>query len=43
MRGTPLNANEAELKRFEAMKPAMNHGFGGTFAQLDDYLKTVQA
>ncbi len=42
MRGTPFNATEAERKRFEAMKPAMDQGFAGTFAQLDGYLATMR-
>ena len=38
LRGSPLNATEAEKKRFEAMKPSMNQGFSGTFDQLEGYL-----
>jgi uncharacterized protein YndB with AHSA1/START domain len=38
MRGTPHNATEAEMKRFEAMKPSMNAGFGSALDQLEQYL-----
>jgi uncharacterized protein YndB with AHSA1/START domain len=42
LRGAPFNATAAERARFEAMKPSMNQGFGGTFDQLRDYLATLQ-
>ena len=38
LRGSPLNATDAEKKRFDAMKPSMNMGFGGTYDQLETYL-----
>jgi uncharacterized protein YndB with AHSA1/START domain len=38
LRGSPLNATEAEKKRFEVMKPSMTMGFTGTFDQLEQYL-----
>jgi uncharacterized protein YndB with AHSA1/START domain len=41
LRGSPLNATEAEKKRFEAMKPSMNQGFAGTFDQLEQYLASA--
>jgi uncharacterized protein YndB with AHSA1/START domain len=36
--GEPINATEAELKRYAAMHPSMNQGFSGTFDQLEQYL-----
>lgn len=41
LRGSPLNATEAEKQRFEAMRPSMNQGFNGTFDQLEAYLATL--
>jgi uncharacterized protein YndB with AHSA1/START domain len=42
LRGTPFEANEAEIKRFAEEFPGMNKGFGGTFDQLDAYLSTLR-
>lgn len=41
LRGRPINANAEEMKAFEANKPSMQHGFGGTFAQLVEYLEKI--
>jgi uncharacterized protein YndB with AHSA1/START domain len=41
LRGSPLNATEAEKKRYEAMKPSMNAGFNATYSQLEQYLAGV--
>ena len=41
LKGGPHNATEEEHKIFESMKPSMQQGFGGTFEQLDEYLKTL--
>ena len=35
----PLNATEEERTTFEAGKPSMTQGWGGTLEQLDDYLE----
>lgn len=35
-------ANDIEMEAFENLKPSMNEGFGGTFNQLTDYIKTIQ-
>jgi uncharacterized protein YndB with AHSA1/START domain len=43
MTGTPFNASEDEKAFFESMFPSMNQGFNGTFIQLEEYLKRVQA
>jgi uncharacterized protein YndB with AHSA1/START domain len=40
--GGPVNASEEELAAFEAMKPMVKQGFGGTFEQLDQYLASQQ-
>jgi len=34
----PINANDAELKRFVMAQPGMSQGFGGVFKQLDQLL-----
>ena len=39
LRGGPINASEAESKCYEGMFASMQQGFGGTFDQLDEYLK----
>jgi uncharacterized protein YndB with AHSA1/START domain len=41
--GEPINATEAELKRYAAMHPSMNQGFSGTFDQLDRYLAKLHS
>jgi uncharacterized protein YndB with AHSA1/START domain len=38
LRGAPFAATEEERAKFKSMHPSMQQGFGGTFAQLDDYL-----
>jgi uncharacterized protein YndB with AHSA1/START domain len=40
MRGAPFNATAAERARFGAMRPQLDQGFAGTFAQLAEYLKS---
>ena len=43
LRGRPVNATDEENKAFHAMRPGMEQGFAGTFAQLDEYLtSTIQ-
>jgi uncharacterized protein YndB with AHSA1/START domain len=34
----PIDATEAERKTFEAGRPSMNGGWGGTFDQLKEFL-----
>jgi len=36
----PFNATEEEIDAFEAGRPSMMQGFGGTFDQFEEYLKT---
>lgn len=38
LRGSPINASEAEKKRYAAMKPSMNAGFNATYNHLEQYL-----
>lgn len=38
LRGGPIQAAEEEVQFFHSMHPSMQQGFGGTFAQLDEYL-----
>src|ERR1051326_8399110 len=38
LRGSPLNATEAEKKRYAAMKASMNAGFNATYNHLEQYL-----
>jgi uncharacterized protein YndB with AHSA1/START domain len=38
LRGSPLNATEAEKNRYAAMKPSMNAGFNATYNHLEQYL-----
>ncbi|SEM80240.1 SRPBCC family protein [Lihuaxuella thermophila] len=42
LEGFPLNASEAEKAAYEAMKPMLKQGFGGTFDQLAEYLANQQ-
>ncbi|WP_338552151.1 SRPBCC domain-containing protein [Paenibacillus sp. KS-LC4] len=42
LRGGPINATEAEQQFFIGMFDSMRQGFGGTFDQLEAYLKVVQ-
>lgn len=37
----PINASEEEIATFIAGFGSMQQGFGGTFTQLDEYLKTL--
>lgn len=39
--GMPINATEEELQFFEAMHSNMRQGFGATFLQWENYLKTI--
>lgn len=39
LRGGPITANPEELAVFTSMFDSMRQGFGGTFDQLDDYLR----
>ncbi|MCR6733082.1 MAG: SRPBCC domain-containing protein [Afipia sp.] len=39
LRSGPINPNAEERVMFEGMFDSMRQGFGGTFDQLDDYLK----
>jgi uncharacterized protein YndB with AHSA1/START domain len=41
LRGKPYNANEIENKAFVDNTASMNQGFGGTFDQLEEYLKSL--
>lgn len=43
IRSTPHNASEEERQTFEAGMSGMEQGFGGTFAQLDEYLKSLRS
>ena len=38
LRGDPINATEAERRKFDSFHASMNQGFGGTFDQLSAYL-----
>jgi len=38
LKGSPINATEAELNFFRNMSGSMQQGFSGTFDQLDEYL-----
>ena len=40
MQSEPYNASEAEINTFVAIYEGMEQGFGGTFSQLENYLKT---
>ncbi len=41
IRGGPINATQEEIDAFLKNRPGMQQGFAGTFAQLDEYLKTM--
>lgn len=41
LKGRPHNASDEEQKMFDAGMPSMQQGFGGTFDQLEVYLKTL--
>jgi uncharacterized protein YndB with AHSA1/START domain len=38
LKGSPINATEAERRKFDSFHESMNQGFGGTFNQLSAYL-----
>jgi len=38
----PINATEEECALFDSSHSSMNGGFAGTFAQLDEYLASIQ-
>lgn len=40
LQSEPVNASESEISTFAAITEGMEKGFGGTFNQLDHYLKT---
>ncbi|WP_277182314.1 SRPBCC domain-containing protein [Caballeronia sp. BR00000012568055] len=41
LRATPFGATPVELSFFDALRPSLEQGFGGTFEQLAAYLKRV--
>lgn len=43
LRGEPLNGTDEEREGFRNLFPSMEQGFGGTFDQLDEHLKNIQA
>jgi hypothetical protein len=43
LHGIPINATPEEHATFKAGHSSMQQGFAGTLAQLDEYLKKVQA
>lgn len=43
LRGIPVNASEDEIRVYREGFESMNEGFNGTYDQLDEYLKKVQA
>lgn len=43
LRGVPINATEEEREGFRNLFSSMEQGFGGTFDQLDEHLKSIQA
>lgn len=40
--GVPFNTNEEGTAAFKALDESMQEGFGGTFRQLDNYLREIQ-
>ncbi len=42
LKGSPINASEKEMTTFQGMMGGLQHGFAGTFEQLDTYLLTLQ-
>lgn len=40
---TPRNAGDIECKAFEEAMPGMNQGWGGSFENLDEYLRVAKA
>ncbi len=43
LRGEPINATEEEREGFRNLFSSMKQGFGGTFDQLEEHLKNIQA
>lgn len=43
LRGQAINGTEEERESFRNLFSSMEQGFGGTFDQLDEYLKTIHA
>lgn len=43
LRGEPINGTEEERESFRNLFSSMEQGFGGTFDQLQEHLKTIQA
>ena len=43
LRGVPINGTEEEREGFRNLFSSMEQGFGGTFDQLDEHLKNIQA
>jgi uncharacterized protein YndB with AHSA1/START domain len=41
VRWEPLNASAEEREAFDGARDGMDHGFKGTFGQLEAYLKTL--
>ncbi len=41
IRGRPINASKGEVEFYKSMFPSMEKGFGATFEQLAEYLKTL--
>lgn len=41
--GHPIHANAEQEAFYQSMFPSMEQGFGGTFRQLEEYLKSQQA
>ena len=41
LRGQPVNATDEEVAFYAGMRASMQQGFGGTLAQLEDYLAHV--
>lgn len=42
LKGRPINATREEVEVYHSNHPSMRGGFGGTYDQLDAYLKTIQ-
>jgi uncharacterized protein YndB with AHSA1/START domain len=38
----PINANDDEIGTFNSIAESMEQGYGGTFNQLEEYLKVIQ-
>ena len=42
LKGHPINATAEQEETYNSMMASMQHGFGGTFDQLDNYLVSIQ-